>query len=127
SDAVPQLVETMALHASALLNFAASHLLLTAGNRRVYVIPGSALVLAVAPDGLFDFVATLPDDLVWLTLEQTAKGTLAVGLARDGVTRVDVETAVVRHAPKLPRNGFLLDLPWFRARQITSLWATTSA
>ena len=126
SDAVPPLVETMALHAPARLNFGASHLLLTAGNRRVYVIPGSALALAVAPDGLFDFVATLPDDLVWLTLEQTAEGTLAVGLARDGVTRVDVEAAGVQHAAKLRRNGFLLYLPGFRARQITSVFVTTS-
>jgi hypothetical protein len=125
SDAVPPLVETMALHAPARLNFGASRLLVTAGSRRVYVIPGSVLALAVAPDGLFDFVATLPHNLVWLTLEQTTKGTLAVGLARDGVTNVEIEVAGSRHAAKLRRNGFLLYLPEFRARQITSVLVTT--
>ena len=108
-----------------LLRFEPSRLLLTAGDRRVYVIPGSALALAVMPDGLFDFVATLPDDLVWLTLEQTAKGTLAVGLARNGVTRVDVEAAGIQHAALLRQNGFLVDLPGFRAKQITSVLVTT--
>ena len=125
SDAVPPLVGTMLLHMPAQLNLGASRLLVTAGNRDVYVIPGSALALAVTPDGIVDFVATLPDDLVWLTLEQTATGTLAVGLARDGVTRVDVEAAGVQHAAKLRRNGFLLDLPGFRARAISSVLVTT--
>ena len=124
-DAVPPLVGTMLLHMPARLNLGASRLLVTAGNRRVYVIPGSALALAVTPDGIVDFVATLPDDLVWLTLEQTATGTLAVGLARDGVTRVDVEAAGIEHAAKLRRNGFLLNLPGFRARQISSVLVTT--
>jgi hypothetical protein len=126
SDAVPPLVATMVTHMPVQLQLGGSRLLLTSGDRRVYAIPGGVVALAVTPDGVVDFVATLPHDLVWLTLEETAKGTLAVGLARDGVTSVDVEAGGIRQAAKLRRNGFLLELPGFRAKQIEALVVTTT-
>jgi hypothetical protein len=128
ADAAPPLLAAMLLHTPTATNLAASRLALASGGPRLYVVPVARGPLAVAlvPDGVVDYAARLPHRLLWLSLEQTKAGTVAAGIARDGVTRIDVVAAGAAHHATLARNGYIAVLPGVRAKQVDALLVTTT-
>ena len=128
ADAAPPLLAAMLMHTPTSTDLAASRLALASGGRRLYVVPVAhgPLAVALVPDGVVDFASRLPHRLVWLSLEQTQTGTVAAGIARDGVTKIDVIAAGATHRAALGRNGYIAVLPGLRAKQVEALLVTTT-